>query len=393
MLADPEALQHVLLANGGNYCRDYKIQRLINDNMLGVGLLGAVGALHDDYRKMLNPHFAPNQLNPFSPFFDTQTRRACAILAVRTDIPVDLNDVFEQIMLKSLALPRLEYQLEPSPLELVGMLTRRRRRVQSTLRSVITGVIDSKLKKLHEVSQAANVDDNQPSDLMDLYLSHVTTKEAIAHTMTFVLGGHETSSSGIGWVFTTLPSKPEMVARFRTEYNKVMTKYGSLASAEAVDELLWQLSKKACASVQYFIGLRPALLCRPLADGSKVFIPQGTTIDINVAAIHRNPKYWANPKTFLPERFIENSAASTADAKLRDGKSHAFYYMPFSVGGKNCIGYRFALIEMQVIVVAMYGQFDFHLTESADLRPKNNGVTLRPVNLEMTVHPVSVEAK
>jgi cytochrome P450 len=33
--------------------------------------------------------------------------------------------------------------------------------------------------------------------------------------------------------------------------------------------------------------------------------PKGTIFQVYIRAIHMNPKYWSDPKLFLPERFNE----------------------------------------------------------------------------------------
>ncbi|KAG9400670.1 hypothetical protein AC1031_010116 [Aphanomyces cochlioides] len=120
----------------------------------------------------------------------------------------------------------------------------------------------------------------------------------------------------------------------------------------------------------------------PMQEGPSIFVPAGKAIKINIAALNRHPKYWTNPDLFIPERFLDGTPAWSADLALRNGKSHAFYYIPFS---KNCIGQRFGLVEMQVIVATMIGQFDFALTNHGDLRAKYNGVTAFPAHLEVSV--------
>ncbi|CAK4523192.1 unnamed protein product [Aphanomyces euteiches] len=114
----------------------------------------------------------------------------------------------------------------------------------------------------------------------------------------------------------------------------------------------------------------------------------GTTIEVNIAALNRHPKYWAQADTFIPERFLEGTSEWDVDLKLRDGKSHAFYYVPFSAGSKNCIGQRFALVEMQVTVATLFGRFGFALTGDANLGAKYNGTVLFPAKLEVIVQSI-----
>ncbi|CAK4909084.1 unnamed protein product, partial [Aphanomyces euteiches] len=56
------------------------------------------------------------------------------------------------------------------------------------------------------------------------------------------------------------------------------------------------------------------------------------------------------------------------------------------IGSTNCIGQRFALAEIQVIVATIVSKIDIKLTPAADLRHKHNGAKLTPVKLEVTIH-------
>ncbi|KAF0691257.1 Aste57867_17479 [Aphanomyces stellatus] len=213
--------------------------------------------------------------------------------------------------------------------------------------------------------------------------------------MTFLFGGHETTGSTMSWVFTMLNDRRDIAHRIRQEYSQVVAKHGSLSTWEAADEL-----KLTLAVIQETMRLRPTVyqfLPRrvqtddnlPTMDGTSVCITKAPQL-IDTTTIHRNPKFWTNAESFEPDRFLEGTEAWMADLELRGGKPHAFFYLPFSGGTMNCIGYRFALAEMQIIVAMFLSQFEVELTPTANTNPLFTGVILRPLNLEVTLRPVDV---
>ncbi|CAK4615177.1 unnamed protein product [Aphanomyces euteiches] len=109
-----------------------------------------------------------------------------------------------------------------------------------------------------------------------------------------------------------------------------------------------------------------------------------------MAAMGRNPKYWTSPERFLPDRFIEGTAEWKADLALRGGKSHAFSFIPFSAGSKNCIGQRFAMAEIQLIVATLMSKYDFTPTANMSTRHEFGSITVKPLNIEMTVRRTTV---
>jgi cytochrome P450 len=87
-----------------------------------------------------------------------------------------------------------------------------------------------------------------------------------------------------------------------------------------------------------------------------VTIPAGTRLGISAHILQRHPKYWDDPNTFIPERWIN---VSEAEAERR-----RFAYFPFSAGGRSCIGARFATCEAQLIVAALVRAFRIEIAPS-----------------------------
>ncbi|XP_053683472.1 probable cytochrome P450 9f2 [Sabethes cyaneus] len=112
-------------------------------------------------------------------------------------------------------------------------------------------------------------------------------------------------------------------------------------------------------------------------EGLKFTIDKGTCIWFPVYGIHQDPKYYPNPQKFNPERFSE---ANKANINLSA-------YLPFGIGPRNCIGSRFALMEMKAIIYQLLLNFSFERTEQTQVPIKfmkgfgalgaENGVHLR----------------
>ncbi|CAK4817048.1 unnamed protein product [Aphanomyces euteiches] len=415
VVSDPVALQHILVSNGPNYPRKQIAMDYFGDVVLGYGLLSVDGKQHDIYRKLMNPLFAVSKIKTFVEIFNSQTQLYCQNYlepACDTHAPVNLSKMFTKLMLSIIGLTVLGYDydkspvaleayeqsmIEVSPLMLIGAFAIpgflsfpipsliKRRKAQNTLRNILTRIIHEKL---------ANLASEQPKDLLDMVLPHATTQEAVSHTVTFMLAGHDTSSNTLGFVFGMLTSHPQAIAAIRAEYQKIIAHYGSISSWDAIADLEYThavIQETLRLNAVAFAALQRTTLANdnvPMSDGASIFIPQGTYIHINMAAMHRNSKYWSNPTKFIPERFIEGTPEWNADLELRGGKPHTFHYMPFSMGSKNCIGQRFAMAEIQLIVATLVSKYDFTPTAKTDLHQEFSGITLKPVKVEMTVRRV-----
>ena len=92
-------------------------------------------------------------------------------------------------------------------------------------------------------------------------------------------------------------------------------------------------------------------------DEKPVYLKPGDIIWLPSNGIHYDPKYWPNPHKFDPERFS-------------DENKHAiqpYTYFPFGLGPRNCIGSRFALLEIKTIYFHILKNFEIVVTEKTQI--------------------------
>lgn len=75
----------------------------------------------------------------------------------------------------------------------------------------------------------------------------------------------------------------------------------------------------------------------------------------------RDPKLFVDPNEFRPERFLETHVSQT---------KNAFAYIPFSAGPRNCIGQKFAMLELKSIISKILRNFEVRLAEDSVKEPK-----------------------
>ena len=89
-------------------------------------------------------------------------------------------------------------------------------------------------------------------------------------------------------------------------------------------------------------------------------VPAGAQVLGNIYSIHHDPRFWASPDDFIPERFLPQSDGSPAAALT----SNAF--MSFGTGHRRCPGLRFAEIAVWLHLTRMLHRLRF---ETPDGRP------------------------
>lgn len=104
-------------------------------------------------------------------------------------------------------------------------------------------------------------------------------------------------------------------------------------------------------------------------DGKKFTIEKETSFLIPIIGFHRDPTYFPDPLKFDPERFSEENRASIdPDA-----------YLPFGIGPRNCIGSRFALMELKTIFYYLMLNFQLEVTGKTQIPLK---LTNSPIGLK-----------
>ena len=105
-----------------------------------------------------------------------------------------------------------------------------------------------------------------------------------------------------------------------------------------------------------------AFLTRECTKDCKVkdlTIPKGGLVFIPIYSIHRDPTIWPNPEKYDPERFSPEMKRS------RD----PYLYLPFGTGPRNCIGLRFAQMEMKLMLARILKKYSLELAADTVIPP------------------------
>ncbi|KAI0201477.1 cytochrome P450 [Astrocystis sublimbata] len=84
-------------------------------------------------------------------------------------------------------------------------------------------------------------------------------------------------------------------------------------------------------------------------------VPKGTTIGINIYALHHNKEYFPEPFSYRPERWIDDDGALI----------HLDAFAAFLAGPRGCAGKAMAYLEASVVLAKTIWYFDFNRAEGA----------------------------
>lgn len=79
-------------------------------------------------------------------------------------------------------------------------------------------------------------------------------------------------------------------------------------------------------------------------------IPKGTTVVLANYAVHRRPDCYENPDKFDPDNFLPEKMS----------KRHYYSYVPFSAGPRSCVGRKYAMLMLKVLLSTLLRKFEIH---------------------------------
>jgi cytochrome P450 len=162
-----------------------------------------------------------------------------------------------------------------------------------------------------------------------------------------------------------LSKAPEALYKMREEVAQIFgTNFNEIAeTAISAPEKLQQLSYVE-AVINETLRLFPiAFLVRAAKEYNDVLsykghtypIGRGMMIAVNPIDFQYNPKYFPDPTTFRPERWLDSN-----------NKIPRYYFATFSLGPRSCLGRNMAMNELKVVLISIIHDFDF---ECANLEP------------------------
>ncbi len=199
--------------------------------------------------------------------------------------------------------------------------------------------------------------------------------------MTFLIAGHETTSSLLTWALYFLLQHPDVIARAYDEVDRVLGSDLGVKPTYAQVHQLTYVSQILKESLRLYPPV-PLLTRYPYAEtalGGKYQIGKSDQVVILVPLLHRDPAVWGeHPEQFDPEHFKpEAEQALPPNA-----------YKPFGTGQRACIGRQFALQEATLALGMILQRFEPIDHARYQLRIKQAGA-IKPDRFTIKVRPRS----
>ncbi|KAI1503322.1 P450 monooxygenase No.1 [Biscogniauxia marginata] len=173
-----------------------------------------------------------------------------------------------------------------------------------------------------------------------------------------LVAGSETTSTLLGGATYLLATHPDKYARVAKEVRDYFASDEdiTLSSVSNLPYMLACLNESLRHYPPVVTGL-PRVVPKGGRHIAGKHIPENTVVAVWQWPINHDPRYWTEPNSFVPERWMGE------DPKYKGDRFDAM--QPFSTGPRNCIGRNLAYAEMRLVLAKLLYNFDITLDDSS----------------------------
>ncbi|XP_017066757.2 cytochrome P450 4d8 isoform X1 [Drosophila eugracilis] len=396
MSGDPELNEHLLSSQ--EHLVKHPVYKVLGQ-WLGNGLLLSDGKVWHQRRKIITPTFHFSILEQFVEVFDQQSnicvqrlaqkangetfdvyRTICAAAldiiaetAMGTKIYAQANEStpYAEAVNECTALLSWRFMSVYLQVELLFTLTHphlkwRQTQLIRTMQEFTIKVIEQRRQALEDRQKQSRLTETVDEDvgskrrmaLLDVLLmatvdgKPLTNDEIREEVDTFMFEGHDTTTSALSFCLHELSRHPEVQEKMLEEILRVL---GTDRSRPVNIRDLGELKYMECVIKESLRMYPPVpIVGRKLQTDLKYtnsvygdgVIPAGSEIIIGIFGVHRQPETFPNPDEFIPERHQDGSRVAP------------FKMIPFSAGPRNCIGQKFAQLEMKMMLAKIVREYE-----------------------------------
>jgi len=215
---------------------------------------------------------------------------------------------------------------------------------------------------INKVRESTAIDIDQPMYFFDHFLFSrkgekidLPFEELQQEAAVLINAGSDTTQTAMTNLMYQLMSNPRVLDKLRKEVDDL---YGSVEDPiRPYNDVVELKYLRAC--IDESLRLNPSIthsLGRETPDGGGYvageWINAKTTVSISMLAIHHDANLFSNPEEFRPERWLEEPEAENCRK----------FSLPFSQGGRACIGRNLAYFEQQIVIAALIHRYHMDFT-------------------------------
>jgi len=204
--------------------------------------------------------------------------------------------------------------------------------------------------------------------------ARLSEEEVLGQMMGLIFAGTDTTSSALSRILHTLSLHSDVQDKLREELKRALEDSEELTYDQLVSlpylEAVCRETLRLYPPVAGVLRTTRSDVVLPLSspigsvDGHEIYeisIPENTNVFFHIWNLNRDPSIWGGDAAeWKPERWLETLPESVAEAKVQGVYANT---MTFIGGGRSCIGFKFAQLEIKVVLSLLIPAFRFTPTK------------------------------
>lgn len=361
-LYHPDDIEYVVSTNARNFIKSRTLRSPFFQRLVGNGLLTSEHEEWKRQRRLAQPAFHRQRINSYGEVMVDYTARTIAgwKSGEERDIHRDMMRLTLEIVVKTLF--NADVSADADKVGRVLSQIVKPFASQATLKWIMDNRLPTSAHRrfnrdANEIDQIVyriiaerRASGGDQGDLLSMLLqahdddgSQMNDKQLRDEVMTLFLAGHETTALTLSWAWYLLAKNPDTERKFHAELDEVLG--GRLPTMDDLPRLRYceMIAKESMRLYPPAYGLGREATAECEIGGFRV--PAKSQIFMFQWVTQRDPRFFAEPERFNPDRWTEEFSNSLPK----------YAYFPFGGGPRFCIGNSFATMEI-ILVLATIGQ-------------------------------------
>jgi len=384
IIRDPELINSIAIRNFDNFCDHLNFVNEDIETIAGRNLFGLRGDHWREMRKLLSPSFTSSKMRMmfglicqcsenFINFLEKDCGKSCKTYEMKSLIRRYATDVVATcafgISVDSFNQPNNEFfvianrsiNFDFKMLCKFFIIRHARQLARFFGLRTFTEEIEHFFKNV--VMETVKIRDEQGIVRPDMIQLMMETRdknngpifdidEMTAQAFVFFLAGFDSVSTVMCFVLHELAVNPDIQKKLRTEIEDVLKNTNGKPTYEAVNSMKYldavvneTLRLYPLSSFLDRVCVKDFEMPPATPDGKSFTIKPGEYVWFPSYSLHRDSKYFPEPEKFNPDRFLNCDVDNSV-------------YIPFGIGPRICIGNRFALMEMKIMLLYLLSRCD-----------------------------------
>ncbi|KAI7815579.1 cytochrome p450 [Rhyzopertha dominica] len=177
----------------------------------------------------------------------------------------------------------------------------------------------------------------------------ISEEEIKEEVDTIMFEGHDTTAAGSSFVLCVLAAHPDIQEKVVEELKEIFGDSDRLCTF--ADTLQMKYLERVIMETLRLYPPVP-LIARKLNQDLKLvsgnyIVPKDSTVVIGTYLLHRRADLYPNPEIFDPDRFLPEKCQ----------ERHYYSYIPFSAGPRSCVGRKYAMLKLKVLLSTIIRNF------------------------------------